>query len=384
MAFSTDQQDDPRQLSATSRRVLALREAVLAEWETRVRAAFAEAKELRHPVFINTIPAFYDNIAEALTPGYPRANAVDGTTLATAHGGERARLTNYDPELLILEYQIFRLALFDVLHANGVTLTVTEISVITASVDAAIREAVAAFSVVATTLREQFVAALAHDLRTPLHAASMATDVLRLSRDPHRLEQFADIIKSNLTRMDKMLEGSLDTMVFQRGERRRLDLAEFDMLEAAREVCAQSFARDAYRCHLDGESVTGWWSREAMKRAMENLLGNAFKYGVREKTVTVKIHQAHERLILSVHNDGPPIPAGEQALVFKLFRRSGDAKGGAYQGWGVGLPYVRAVVESHGGTIVVDSSAERGTTFTIDIPQDARPFQEVATSQVVK
>lgn len=54
--------------------MLELREEVLAEWERRVRAAFAQANELREPVFINTIPAFYNNIAEAVTSDYPHAN----------------------------------------------------------------------------------------------------------------------------------------------------------------------------------------------------------------------------------------------------------------------------------------------------------------------
>lgn len=108
MTFASDQKLNADQLSPTSRRMLALREAVLAEWERKTRAALDETKKIRHPVFINTMPSFYDNIVEALTPDYPRANGVNSTTLAGEHGGERARMTNYDPEALILEYQIFR------------------------------------------------------------------------------------------------------------------------------------------------------------------------------------------------------------------------------------------------------------------------------------
>jgi hypothetical protein len=82
MTLASDQNRDPSKLSAISRKMLELRDAVLFEWEKRVRASFKEAKALRHPVFINTIPAFYDNIVEAVSPDYPRKNATDASSLA--------------------------------------------------------------------------------------------------------------------------------------------------------------------------------------------------------------------------------------------------------------------------------------------------------------
>lgn len=80
------------------------------------------------------------------------------------------------------------------------------------------------------------------------------------------------------------------------------------------------------------------------------------------------------------HNEGPPIPVEEQHAVFEAFRRASNVKEGKKPGWGVGLPYVRAVVESHGGAIVLDSAMERGTTFTITVPLDSRPFQKTSIS----
>ena len=65
--------------------------------------------------------------------------------------------------------------------------------------------------------------------------------------------------------------------------------------------------------------------------------------------------------------------------VFQVYQRAKLAKEGNKQGWGIGLPYVRSVGESHGGTIGVDSVEERGTTFTIDMPIDARPYQNIPT-----
>jgi signal transduction histidine kinase len=380
VTFGSDQQFDLDKLSSTSRKMLMLREAVLAEWETRVRAAFQEAKELREPVFINTIPAFYDNLVEALTADYPRTTALDGTTLAIAHGGERARLTKYDPEELILEYQIFRLAILHVLERERITLTTAELVALNASIDQAIREAVSAFSAVIGTMREQFVAALTHDLRTPLSAASISAELITHLNDPARTKQLAKGILTHLTRMEQMIQQLLDTMVFQTGQRLRLDLSCFDILSVAQEVCGQMMPAAGARCEISGQSVQGWWDQDAMKRAIENLVGNALKYGSPRTPIRINIEQTHESLVLSVHNEGIPILLEEQKTVFQAFRRVGDATSNKKKGWGVGLPYVRSVAESHGGAITIDSASDRGTTFVITIPVDARPFQNAPTA----
>jgi signal transduction histidine kinase len=80
-------------------------------------------------------------------------------------------------------------------------------------------------------------------------------------------------------------------------------------------------------------------------------------------------------MVLSVHNEGEPIPPEQIEGIFQLFQRAAAAKEGGKDGWGIGLPYVRSVAESHGGSVGVDTVGERGTTFTIDIPQDVRVYE---------
>ena len=379
MTFASDQKLNADQLSPTSRSMLALREAVLAEWERKTRAALVETKEIRHPVFINTMPSFYDNIVEALTPDYPRANGVNSTTLAGEHGGERARMTNYDPEALILEYQIFRQSIFDLLEQQGVSLTAKEVLVINSSIDQAIREAVTSFSLVVAALREQFVAALAHDMRTPLSTAAMAAQLISMTTDSPKTKDLAGKIADSVQRIDTMIHGLLDTMIFQSGSRLQLKLSQFDILDVVHEINAQFMNSRGKECEIIGQSLLGWWGKESLQRAVENLVGNALKYGTPNTPIRIKIDEVHERLLLSVHNEGPAIPADEQEAVFQIFRRAQEAKKGNYQGWGIGLPYVRAVAESHGGSVEIDSHPARGTTFVIDIPVDSRPYQDAPT-----
>jgi signal transduction histidine kinase len=77
---------------------------------------------------------------------------------------------------------------------------------------------------------------------------------------------------------------------------------------------------------------------------------------------------------VSLHNEGQPIPVEETESVFQMYHRAEEARAKSV-GWGVGLPFVRRVAECHGGSVHVSSTADEGTTFSIDMPLDARPFQ---------
>lgn len=292
---------------------------------------------------------------------------------------ERARLTNYNVHSVIFEYQILRWTIFDVLKANGVQLNDDEIYRINASIDGSVREAVNAFALAQLALREKFMAALTHDLRNPLSNAKLAAQLIEHSSDLDRIKEFAGKIVASLDRMDGMIQDLLDSARFQSGERLQLRLEEFDMQELAKEVCEQFTFAHGPRFQLIARSARVWWDREAIKRAMENLLGNAVKYGAPDTPVRIKIDSVHGRVILTVHNEGEPIPKEQIESIFQVFQRAAATREGNKKGWGIGLPYVRSVAESHGGSIEVDSAEHRGTTFLISMPADARPYQHAPT-----
>jgi signal transduction histidine kinase len=381
MNSASAQQPERAGLSSTSCRMLDLRDAVFVEWERRVRELLAKADQLPHPILIDTLPEFYNDIAEALTRDFPRHDGVEGSSLAAEHGGERARVTTYDQEALIREYQLFRWVIYDVLHREGVTLSRTEVLVIDASIDTAIQEAVAEFALVHSTLRERFAAALTHDLRGPLGTVSSALELIQRLDDPARMKALAGRALENVRRMDGMIHELLDTMAFHSGQNIALELCEFDMREVVGEVQAATGAVGESRLVVqDGPAVRGWWDRSAMKRTVENLVSNALKYGSADTPITISTDDVLGRLRLAVHNEGAPIPPGEQERIFQMYRRSETARSAQAHGWGIGLPYVRAVAESHGGSIGLDSHPGRGTTFSIDVPLDCRPFHGSPTT----
>jgi signal transduction histidine kinase len=379
MTLASDNNLNDKSLSPTAQRMLALRDMVLAEWEKRLRATVREAASLPHPILINTFPTLYDNIAEAISPGYPRDNAVASNTVASEHGGERARLTDYSHQAVIAEYQLLRWVILDMLNQHGVPLDAREFHDINASIDACIQESVNAFALAQSALRERFIITVTHDLRNPLQVINSAAELLLLSQDPARIGVLAKRIVDNSQRMDRMIQDLLDAAVFQSGERLRLHLDRCDILAIVRDVCDQLVEVYGQRFEIVGAPVEGWWDRDAMRRVVENLVGNALKYGKPDAPIRITMESQHARMLLTVHNEGEPIPAEQLETVFQVFRRAEEAKEGEKRGWGIGLPYVRSVAESHGGSVQLDSGAGRGTTLAVDIPVDARPYQNAPT-----
>ena len=373
--LASDQKMNQNGLSATSKQVLAMRDAVFAEWESQVRSLIKGAQHILHPTLLNTLPVFYDNIAEALTPNHPRDDATSNTDIAAAHGDERARMTSYEPEQIVQEYQLFRDAFSRIADEQGVVLTRTEWGIVNGSIDSAVRESIRKFTSMHESFRHKMAAALSHDMRNPLSVVITAAHLLTIGATPDRTPAIARRILDNGQRLGSMIEELLDALSFNRGEKLPLDLSQFDVLKLAQEVCSDASVAVPGTCTVTGTSVVGYWCESSLRRALENLVINALKYGD-GNGVQIKVDEAHGRVLISVHNSGNAIASEHHGQIFEYLWRDGSAKD--KRGWGMGLPFVKSVAESHGGSVAVDSSPASGTTFLIDIPVDCRPFVPAA------
>ena len=360
---------------SASTRLYENKDRIISLWETALRQEVAAAELQPQPILINTLPALLDQIAEALSSTHPRRVATEGSTVAHEHGGERVRLTNFRLEELIAEYKILRRVLFDVLEEAG-PLSLEERHTLDASIDHALTEACTSYALVQAHLREQFFALLAHDLRTPLNAAQVGAALI--VRDPRgdEVARWARMILENVGRVDRMVSDLLDAMRVQTGARLPLDITEVDLVALVRQTLGRFEAEHGDRLILSAPpALRAHVAPDALSRALENLINNAVKYGAAARPITIAVLESHGRVILSVHNEGSHIPAEKQETLFRAFQRLADAESSGKAGWGLGLAQVRAVAEAHGGSIGVDSLPERGTTFAIDIPVDARPYQ---------
>jgi signal transduction histidine kinase len=366
-------------LSAADR-LRAKKERVLSLWEERLRKTVAAAGREPSLILINTLPAVLDQLAEALSPEHPRRTASDGSTVGHEHGGERVRLTHFRLEDLITEYKILRQVLVEVLEEER-ALTADERSTLNASLDQMIMEACTGYALVQSTFRDQFFATVAHDLRNPLSAAQASAALI--ARNPHAegVTGWATRIVDNISRADRMVRDLLDAMRVQTGARLALEIKPCDLVEVVRQSLDRFQTEAGERLVLVAEApVRGHVAPDALLRAVENLTSNALKYGAPSRPITVTVSETHGRGIITVHNEGPAIPPENRETLFRAFQRLTEAEMSGKSGWGLGLAQVRAVAEAHGGSIGVDSLPDRGTTFIIDIPLDARPYQDSPTT----
>ncbi len=362
-------------------RLLASKERILSLWEQRLRQRVAAAGHEPSLILINTLPMVLDQLAQALSAEHPRRTATEGSTIGHEHGGERVRLTHFRLEDLITEYKLLRQVLVEILEQDT-PLSAEERNTLNVSLDQMIVEACTGYALVQSSVRDQFFATVAHDLRNPLGAAQASAALI--ARDPHAdgVAGWAARIIDNIGRADRMVRDLLDAMRVQTGARLTLDIAPCDLVEVARRGLDPFQAESGERLVLVADGpVHGYVAPDALGRAVENLVSNALKYGAPARPITVTVAATHGRAMLTVHNHGPHIPAEQQETLFRAFQRLTEAEHSGKSGWGLGLAQVRAVAEAHGGSIGVDSLPDRGTTFTIDIPLDARSFQQRPAAQ---
>ncbi|WP_165390975.1 sensor histidine kinase [Pseudoduganella lutea] len=366
---------DESKLSLEARELLSMRDDVFDHWEASVRAEIKGAAELIGPALTDNLPSLYENLAEAISPGIARQTATENSTAAMAHGSERARLTCFGPHEVLREYQLFRDAIREVSRSHKVAWPDAVWAAISRSVEIASCEALEEYAATHERTRRKVAAALSHDMRAPLSVMKNGAQLVCLTDDSALARRSAEKICRHADRLESMMCDLLDALTVLREETPPLILSNFDMLDLASDVAHQFSDGDGGPFLVVGDSVEGHWCAPAMRRALENLVSNALKHGTAGE-VQITTRERRGRLSLSVHNHGRPIPESKRERIFGYLNRH---QGDGVLGWGIGLSFVRSVAESHGGSAEVDSSAAAGTTFTIEVPVDCRPFVKHAT-----
>jgi signal transduction histidine kinase len=219
-------------------------------------------------------------------------------------------------------------------------------------------------------LRERFVAALSHDLRTPLTAAKMSAQLLDRKLDEGSRKLTSRIINS-MDRADDMIRDLLDASKIKAGEKFSLHLQACNLTELAQETIEDLITIHGNRFQLElQKNIHGFWDIEFVRRILENLASNAIKYGSISTPVMICTKQNGNSVELLVQNRGNPIPEAEKMSLFEPYKRS--ANSGSQKGWGIGLTLVRGFSEALGGRVSVTSSEKDGTIFSVNLPEDSR------------
>lgn len=218
-------------------------------------------------------------------------------------------------------------------------------------------------------LRDQFIAVLGHDLRSPLSAIRMSADMLEAKLPTGREQKLATAIRQSSQRMSHLIEDVLD---FSRGKlgggipvKRNLVGSLGDIFTGVINEVAASHPH--VKITHDVVIPPGiFCDAGRMAQLLSNLLGNAVTHGSADHPVEVLASMQDAHIVLSVRNQGPEIPGTLMPLLFQPFTRS--AGGGRGEGLGLGLYIASQIVAGHQGTLSVTSTPEGGTRFVARFP----------------
>ena len=307
----------------------------------------------------------------AVVPGAP-------LTAAELHGSDRAG-RGFTLEEMFAEYRALRASVLR--HwtaAQGGTNdpAVTDMIRFNEAIDQAVAESITRYASAVNEYREMFLAVLGHDLRTPLSAVLSASTFLEENSETPRNRQLANTIHRSGERMNDLVSDMLDFTLSRLGQGIPVTRASIDIGNTVRavvdEVRVLHPGRE-FRFESAGD-LTGAWDAPRISQALSNLVANAVQHGASESPITIVARGDDDAVVVAVRNRGNLIPPGEIDGIFEPFRRrpTASAGDGAARSMGLGLHIARQIAVAHEGTLDVESSSERGTTFTFRLPRRAR------------
>ncbi|APR84875.1 Histidine protein kinase AsgD [Minicystis rosea] len=341
-----------------------------------------EAGRLSEPELYDHIPIFIDelvSVLEAVGAGESTGRSLGGSVAAREHARQR-RESGYSLLAALRELSHFRSALIEVATASDVPLDGEAAALVHAAIDQSMitgademEQAILAEHREDTILRERFIGVLGHDLRTPLTTIMVAVATMRkgdglLPEDKTRL---LDRVTASTERMARLIGDLLDVTRLRLAGRIPITPQPIDLVTLVRSVVEeqQSARADRVVTLEADESVRGTWDPDRMVQVLANLLSNALDYSLPDTPVRVTLHRSGAEARLSVHNQGPPIPAHAREHLFDPYYQGPQSgRSSKRSSFGLGLFITEQIVTAHGGSIGVTSSAEDGTTFHVRLP----------------
>ena len=223
-------------------------------------------------------------------------------------------------------------------------------------------------------LKTDFINNMTHELKTPLSTISVATRTLEnnsILDDRAKTLETVSVIRRQNRQLTKQINHLLEISMWERKQfsldRRQMELEPFlsGIAEAFRWECQEKACKLETRFNLAGKSA--FIDEVQMTVALHNLLTNAVKYNAGEPEVIFEA-VCDDKLKISVTDNGIGISREDQKHIFDKFYRVSTGNVHKVKGLGLGLFYVRQIVEAHGGTIDVSSRLGKGSTFTIILP----------------
>ncbi|HEX6626321.1 MAG TPA: sensor histidine kinase [Gemmatimonadaceae bacterium] len=370
--------------------ILVNRDAILAEWRAFARtcapasgsmgiAALSDHASEMLTVIATDLKTPQDGFEQsAKSKGLAPASKSSERTAAEKHGTGRAE-SGFTLDQMVAEYRALRASVIRLWTRDQGQATQTDLDDLTRfneAVDQSLAESITRFTQDLDKSKEMFLAILGHDLRTPIGAVLTSAKFMLETKDleePHLT--LTSRIVSATTRMNQMVGALLDFTRSRLGGGIPVTPASMNMGKLVHEVANEVMAANPGRKIqvMARGALTGDWDCERMTQVLTNLLGNALEHGSERGTVAVDVQGTDDEITLSVHNRGITIPEDQLDGIFNAMKlQTATAKSkGPSANLGLGLYIADRIVHAHKGTIQVESSEERGTTFSVHLPRRA-------------
>jgi len=223
-------------------------------------------------------------------------------------------------------------------------------------------------------LRSDFVANVSHELKTPITSIKGFIETLLdgAMNDPVEADRFLEIVAKHADRLNAIIDDLLTLSRLEQGgiEEMEMQPAGFaELMSSAVEVCAHRAAKKEIAIQIEcPENLSASVNPPLIEQALINLIGNAVKYSLSGKTVTVRATTEQDGIILSVADQGYGIESEHLERLFERFYRVDKGRSRQEGGTGLGLAIVKHIAQAHGGSVSVKSAFGEGSTFSILLP----------------
>lgn len=223
-------------------------------------------------------------------------------------------------------------------------------------------------------LRGDLIANVSHELRTPLSMIRLGAETLMRGKlKPNEQSEIQEQILREVLLLTHLVENVLDVARIQNRSTKALAFTPVHPRDLIRNLLStyDSWIRSrGFTCRLEIDESIGeqMWDRDAVSRALLNLVDNAIKYSGDDRSMEVVLRQTAEDVIIEVRDHGVGIDADDVARIFDPYYRAQFSDTITRRGAGLGLTLVRQIVESHGGRVEVESVKGEGSTFRLLFP----------------
>lgn len=324
---------------------------------------------------MNTAQTASEQQAKAEGEGPEKTPSLD---VAAASHGELRHTVGFDLVQMTSEFRHLRACVIRLWVASLETLELNYLQDMirfNEAIDEALAESTEAYAEQVNRSRDIFLAILGHDLRAPLQAVSMSTEMLerKITLDANALN-YVKAIKTGARHMQAMVSDLLEFVRSRLGTQLPVEPCAMNLAQACQTALDQAGAghpKCEQNLQVNG-NVEGHWDPRRLDQLLQNLIGNALQHGASEGAVTLILNGTDDHVTLRVHNNGTPIAEEAMATLFDpLVRSPSEDIGhpGASTSLGLGLFIVKEVVDAHHGSIEVTSTEAEGTTFTVVLPK---------------